>query len=466
MRTHWGDCKVWADYGLPMSTTSNEACKLFDASLTQSCGMYNEPSVGGIENSIKQMLASDPDFVMGHVLNNNLQLGGSEKPLHLNPNLQAKITHLNSLKEKLQSITERERRHIDATNLFAQGRRYEAIQTWEDILIDYPTDMMAVRQAFLGMINMGLAQENKDILTRILPYYDVNTPGYSTVLGWQAFCLEENNLYDLAEKTARKSLELERCETYASHTLAHVYLMQGMHDKGIEFMLSTENDWNKCAFLACHNYWHVGLFHAEKGDFDSALEIFDTQVGVRTQKSKSDFNFTDASHLLYRLRLEGVNVGQRWSVLNETSDTYMFQHGIMFTEAHLFLKNACGDDKSVREKQLQSLKEYIKDSGTWDNKSIAKEVGIPLCEGILAFENGEYQRAVEILYPLRYNVMKIGGSNAQRDVFNQILINATLKSTDPKHHKLGRMLLSERQVAKMSDSWTERMMAKFVAEHG
>lgn len=47
-------------------------------------------------------------------------------------------------------------------------------------------------------------------------------------------------------------------------------------------------------------------------------------------------------------------------MLNETSDTYMFQHGIMFTEAHLFLKNACDEDKSVREKQLQSLKEYIK----------------------------------------------------------------------------------------------------------
>lgn len=59
--------------------------------------------------------------VMGHVLNNNLQLGGSEKPLHLNQDLQAKLTHLNSLKEKVQSITERERRHIDATNLFAQG---------------------------------------------------------------------------------------------------------------------------------------------------------------------------------------------------------------------------------------------------------------------------------------------------------------------------------------------------------
>lgn len=62
---------------------------------------------------------------------------------------------------------------------------------------------------------------------------------------------------------------------------------------------------------------------------------------------------------------------------------------------------------------MYSYLSLCRDSGTWDNKSIAKEVGIPLCEGTLAFENGEYQRAVEILYPLRYNVIKIGGSNAQ-----------------------------------------------------
>ncbi|XP_062586599.1 tetratricopeptide repeat protein 38-like, partial [Saccostrea cucullata] len=227
-----------------MSTTNNEACKLYDASLTQSYGMYNEPSVGGLENCVKQMLTADPDFVMGNVLNHNMQLGGCEKPLHLNPELQKKIAQLKSLKEKVKAITEREERHINATCLFAQGKRYEAIQAWEDILIDYPTDMMAARQCFLGMINLGLQQENKDIMTRILPHFSLETPGYSTILGWQAFCLEENNYYDLAEKVAKKSLELERHETYASHTLSHVYLMQGMHDKRINFMLSTESDWN------------------------------------------------------------------------------------------------------------------------------------------------------------------------------------------------------------------------------
>lgn len=54
---------------------------------------------------------------------------------------------------------------------------------------------------------------------------------------------------------------------------------------------------------------------------------------------------------------------------------------------------------------------WCRDSGIWDNKSIVKEVGILLCEGILVFENGEYYRVVEILYFLCYNVIKIGGSN-------------------------------------------------------
>lgn len=27
--------------------------------------------------------------------------------------------------------------------------------------------------------------------------------------------------------------------------------------------------------LACHNYWHNALFYIEKGDFETALTIFD-----------------------------------------------------------------------------------------------------------------------------------------------------------------------------------------------
>ena len=49
----------------------------------------------------------------------------------------------------------------------------------------------------------------------------------------------------------------------------------------------------------------------------------------------------------------------------------------------------------------------------WDSKKIAQEVGVPLCEGILAFENGDFSRAVDLIYPIRYQIFNIGGSIAQ-----------------------------------------------------
>ncbi|OPL21188.1 hypothetical protein AM593_04267, partial [Mytilus galloprovincialis] len=112
------------------------------------------------------------------------------------------------------------------------------------------------------------------------------------------------------------------------------------------------------------------------------------------------------------------------------------------------------------------LKQYGKnDPEDWDSKTIVSEVGIPLCEGIVAYEEGNYSKAVELLYPIRYEIIKIGGSDAQRDVFYQLLIHSTLRSPKQEHNRLGRMLLSERRVAKESDSWTDRLMAQFVASH-
>lgn len=44
-----------------------------------------------------------------------------------------------------------------------------------------------------------------------------------------------------------------------------------------------------------------------------------------------------------------------------------------------------------------------------------------MCEGIVAFEDGDYSKAVELLYPIRYEMIKIGGSDAQVDITLHIL---------------------------------------------
>ena len=53
------------------------------------------------------------------------------------------------------------------------------------------------------------------------------------------------------------------------------------------------------------------------------------------------------------------------------------------------------------------------DEETWDITKTAKEVGVPLCEGILAFQDGYFSKAVDLIYPIRYQIYNIGGSIAQ-----------------------------------------------------
>jgi predicted Zn-dependent protease len=72
---------------------------------------------------------------------------------------------------------------------------------------------------------------------------------------------------------------------------------------------------------------------------------------------------------------------------------------------------------------------------------IQAEVGVPLAEAILAFRKEDYERAVDLLMPVRYDLQRIGGSHAQRDLFAQLLVHATLRAG---RYKEARALLNER----------------------
>jgi hypothetical protein len=60
---------------------------------------------------------------------------------------------------------------------------------------------------------------------------------------------------------------------------------------------------------------------------------------------------------------------------------------------------------------------------------------------VLAFAHGDYARAVERILPVRYKVIRIGGSHAQRDIVTQTLIAAAERSGQTS---LARALLAER----------------------
>ena len=66
-----------------------------------------------------------------------------------------------------------------------------------------------------------------------------------------------------------------------------------------------------------------------------------------------------------------------------------------------------------------------------------------LCRAIVAFYRGEAADALELLGPIRGELWRLGGSWAQRDVFEQLTIEAALKA-NPQID--GRALLARREV--------------------
>jgi hypothetical protein len=62
----------------------------------------------------------------------------------------------------------------------------------------------------------------------------------------------------------------------------------------------------------------------------------------------------------------------------------------------------------------------------WTAAAIANVV-IPVCEAAQAHRRGQYARVVDLLAPRRDQIRLLGGSNAQRDMFFQMLIDAAMK---------------------------------------
>jgi len=55
-------------------------------------------------------------------------------------------------------------------------------------------------------------------------------------------------------------------------------------------------------------------------------------------------------------------------------------------------------------------------------------VVIPVCEAVQAHRLGNYSRVVDLLASRREQIRLLGGSNAQRDLVMQMLIDAAMRS--------------------------------------
>jgi hypothetical protein len=420
------DCDAWRKEGLRMNTTSNEACKLYDVVLSQYVGWYENENYGGFESSIEKMVRADDNFVLGRVLKLGIELIGSSSYLS-NKCYFNSINDLIKISSKKDvSLSKRELDHIEAIKNLYDGNVNIACDYWENILVECPTDLMALKFAHDSYFYTGSHVQMRDSVARVLPRWKPTLSMYSYLHGMHSFGLAQTNYFVEAERAAKKSLELNKRDAWATHTLCHVFEYKNEYDKGIRFLMETEGDWSKCSFIATHNYWHLSLYHLERNEHEQALKIFDENISAYLNANRT-LDLVDLASLLYRLKLDctQVSLNERWSKLKEVFESRVKDHAYTFNDFHvLMIFNAC-NDTSKKEMFYESLENYLNEKNeqfcvqidSCNNivknlneinylKGINKKYASDIFDSICHFDKGEFSQVVEKLYPIRYGEFK------------------------------------------------------------
>ena len=92
---------------------------------------------------------------------------------------------------------------------------------------------------------------------------------------------------------------------------------------------------------------------------------------------------------------------------------------------HLMLALAATERDEAAARFLAALGELAAERESWTAPAIA-DVVIPICEAALAHRRGEHARVVDLLSPRQDRIRLLGGSNAQRDLFFQMLADSAM----------------------------------------
>ena len=382
---------------------------------------------------IDEAIADSPGFVMAYVLKGHMLANGS------NADCVAMAAQIVEAAAGLPMSSD-EQAHVAALRKFTQGKLHEAARILEDICIDHPTDLVALEAGQMIDFLIGDSRMLRDRIARAMPHWSRDMPGYHAVLGMNAFGLEEMGHYARAEAAGREAIELEPRNSWAQHAVAHVLEMQGRRTEGVTWMREDVSRWADDNFFKVHNWWHLALFHLGLGEHGEAVRIFDKHIVG--EPSEMAFDNVDASAMLWRLCLSGVDVEDRWQLVAESWAKFASRNDYAFSDAHAVMAFVgAGRKDLIAEVQGAQRAALLADT---DNAEFVGAVGLDVVTGLVAFGEGDYATTTDRLRKVRHRAARFGGSNAQRDLIDLTIIAAAERGGD---RRLAQALKDERRLA-------------------
>jgi len=316
--------------------------------------------------------------------------------------------------------TPREQRYIAAIAAWAEGDIDRAIALHQEQAIEHPRDLASLKLGQYHCFNLGDCPGMLRLALAALPA----ASDVPYLHGMAAFGYEQCHLMREAEASARRAIMMRRKEPWAHHALGHVMLTEGRLVEGLDVMRALSDTWvGLNSFMVTHNWWHVALFLIDLGRDDEALEVYDREVwGVVKDYSQDQIG---AVSLLARFELAGIDVGHRWLDVAAHVANRLDDHVLPFLDLQ-YLYGLARAGRAEADTLLRNIDAFAPIAPA-STRHAWERVCVPAAHGLLAHARGDFAAAIDGLSMALPRLVEIGGSHAQRDLFEQVYLDALLR---------------------------------------
>ncbi len=400
-------------FGAALSTRSDSAVADYAAAVDLMLSAN-----AGAEALLERALAADPDFALAHIAKARLCQVQARIP-------EAK-TEAAAARGLAGRVNPREARHIETIALAIDGNGPQAMALLEEHIAEYPRDALPLSLAlgvfgllgFSGRIDHHEAQLT--LLENLAPRWDEDW-WFLTYLGWARIELGDN-ASGVAE--VERALEGNPRNAFAAHARAHGYFEAGDADRGAAFLDAWLPGYDRASQLHCHLSWHLALFELTRDNAERAGELYADAIRPAVSQAPPLFNLADAASFLWRWQLyeAGASLGG-WPEVAAHAKQYFPQAGVHFADVHAALAEGASGNRADGDSRIGQSRARL-ETGRLPQGAVVPE----LCAGAAAFAAGDYTAAVQRLGSALAELPRIGGSHAQREVFEDTYIAACLRA--------------------------------------
>lgn len=400
--------------GLPLSTTSDLAAERYRDGVDLLLAAWP-----GAAEALEEAMAADPDFALAHAARARLHAIRAEPD-------KARQRIAVAQEIVARHGTERERGHVAVLALAvagqpaALGRALAHAEAWpRDVLIlSLPLGAFGLL-AFSGMADHD--QARVDLCERHARHLDADDWWFLTYRGWAH---TENGDVPHGRAFTQRGFDLRPSNANAAHALAHAMYEGGAGEEAERLIAGWLPGYDRAGILHGHIAWHAALGALERGDAEQALALYAEHVQPSVSAGMPVNVVSDTASFLWRLQAYGHTVpATLWQAAAAYSERAFEQPGFAFADVHKAIIAAAVGDRPAVTQRAAALTALVE-----ADRLPPGPVVPAVCRAALAFAEQDHAGCVRILAPVAAEVVRIGGSGAQREMIEDMLLLALMRS--------------------------------------